>query len=48
MTKSGNHGIIDQIPWNFVKMCSTNFKFLETTPNGPSGILEKFDDQRFM
>ena len=27
-------------------MCTTNSKFLETTPNGPSVILDKFEDHR--
>ena len=35
--QSGKHGIFDGIPWNLLKICTTNSKFLETTPNGPGG-----------
>ena len=45
-TKSGKHGIFDRIPWNLLKMCTTNSKLLETTPNGLSVMLVKFEDHR--
>ena len=42
MTQSGKHVIFDGITWNLLKMCTTNSKFLESTPNSPSVILDKF------
>ena len=44
MTQSGKHGNFIGIRWNLLKMCTINSKFLETTPNGPSVILDKFED----
>ena len=38
-----NKEFLTEIPWNWLKMCTTNPKFLETTPNGLSVILVKFD-----
>ena len=44
--QSGKHGIFDRIPWNLLKMCTTNSKFYGTTPNGLSAILVKFEDHQ--
>ena len=44
MTQSGKHGNFIGIPWILLKMCTNNSKFLETTSNGPSVILDKFED----
>ena len=46
MTQSGKHGIFDGMSWNMLKMRTTNFKFLETSPNSLKVIVVKFEDHR--
>ena len=46
MTQSGKHGIFDGMSWNLLKRFTTNFKFLETSPNSLRVILGKFEDHR--
>ena len=44
MTQSGKHGIFDGMSWKLLEMFTTNFKFLETSPNSLRVILLKFED----
>ena len=37
---------MDGISWNMLKICANDTQFSETTPNGLSIILLKFEDHR--
>ena len=44
MKQSVKHRIFDGISWNLLKICTSNSKFLEGSPNGLGVILVKFED----